>query len=58
MTKRKLNWDTFRKKFPWVKILSLRGIFLSLQKSHFLTWLRKIYISLEIRNQIKNGVQI
>jgi hypothetical protein len=58
MTKRKLNWATFRKKYPWVKILSLRGKFSSLQKSHFLTWLRKIDISLEIRNQIKNGVQI
>jgi hypothetical protein len=58
MTKRKLNWGTFRKKFPWVKILSLRGKFLSLQKCHFLTLLRKIDISLEIRSQIKNGVQI
>jgi hypothetical protein len=34
MTKRKLNWATFRKKNSWVKILSLRENFLCLQKSH------------------------
>jgi hypothetical protein len=41
MTKRKLNWGTFRKKFPWVKILSLRGKFLRLQKSHFFDMAQK-----------------
>ena len=41
MTKRKLNWATFRKKFPWVKILALREKFLSLQKSHFFDMAQK-----------------
>ena len=41
MTKRKLNWGPFRKKFPWVKILSLKGNFLISQKCHFFDMAQK-----------------
>jgi hypothetical protein len=41
-TKRKLNWGTFRKNFPWVKNIVIMGkIFEFTKKSFFLTWLRK-----------------
>ena len=39
--KRKLNWGTLRKNFPELKILALRGIFLSFQKCHFFDMAQK-----------------
>jgi hypothetical protein len=41
MKKRKLNWASFRKKTSWVKILSSREKFLSLQKSHYFDMAQK-----------------
>jgi hypothetical protein len=39
-------------------MLALREFFCVDKNVIFLTWVGKIDISLEIRNQIKNGVQI
>jgi hypothetical protein len=39
--KKKLIWGTLRKNFLEVKILALRGIFLSFQKCHFFDMAQK-----------------